>query len=80
MEIVTEVSYKYSDFYTRNGELQKGKRVVSEMETIDEDYCTACETAREYLESRIDDRSSVTSNIMSIDMLLRMNISDDTET
>ena len=50
------------------------------MEKIDEDYCTACEATQEYLESRIDGRSSVTSGIMSIDMLQTMNISDDTET
>ena len=34
-EIVKDVLYKLSDFYTRNGELQKGKRIVSEMEKIE---------------------------------------------
>lgn len=80
MEIVMEVLTRFSDFYTTNGESQKGRRVACEMEKIEESYYLAYEAAQDYLDSRKDDRSSITSDIMSIEMLQSMNISDDQET
>lgn len=47
------------------------------MEQIDEDFHTAYEAARDYLDSRWDDASNVTSETFSIDLLQQMNISDD---
>ena len=32
LELVMEVLTKFSDFYTENGELQKDKKIISEME------------------------------------------------
>lgn len=77
MEIVMEVLSNFSDFYTKNKELQKCKMVVREMEKIEEDFHLACETAREYLNSREDDKSSISSDLFSIDLLQRTNITDD---
>ena len=46
------------------------------MEKIDDEYSSAYEAVNEYLRSRQDDRSSVTSDTLTIDMLERMNISE----
>ena len=80
LELVMEVLTNFSDFYTENGELQKDKKIISEMENIEEDYYTAYGTIQEYLNSRKDDSSSITSDVLSIDMLQQMNIIDDSET
>ena len=78
--IAIEVLTNFSDFYTKNGEKQKRKLVVMEMIRIEEDFYMTSESAREYLESRKSDNSSVSSDILSIDLLERMNISDQSET
>ena len=49
---------------------------MREMDTIEEDFYTTSEAAREYLESRKGENSSVSSDILSIDLLERMNLSD----
>ena len=46
------------------------------MEKIDDEYSSAYEAVNEYLQSRQDDRSRVTSDTLTIDMLERMNISE----
>ena len=78
--IAIEVLTNFLDFYTKNGEKQKRKLVVMEMVRIQEDFYMTSESAREYLESRKSDNSSVSSDILSIDLLERMNISDQSET
>ena len=77
-EIATDVLTNFAEFYIRIGEVQKSMRVSNEIEKMDEEYSAAYETAREYLESRQDYRSTASSDILSIDMLQtgRMNISD----
>ena len=77
MEIVMKVLTKVSDVYIENQEFQKGKMVISEMEKIEADCYNTAEAAQEYLESRKDDVSSVSSDILSIDLCQRMNINDD---
>ena len=67
----------FSDFYIQNGEIQKGQRIVNEMEKIEEEFHTSYEAAREYLDSRRDEASSVASDILSIDLLQRMDITED---
>ena len=81
-EIATDVLTNFAEFYIRIGEVQKSMRVSNEIEKMDEEYSAAYETAREYLESRQDYRSTASSDILSIDMLQtgRMNISDTTDT
>ena len=77
-EIATDVLTNFAEFYIRIGEVQKSMRVSNEIEKMDEEYSAAYETAREYLESRQDYRSTASSDILSIDMLQtgRVNISD----
>ena len=41
LELVMEVLTHFLDFYTKNGELQKDKKIISEMEKNEEDYYTA---------------------------------------
>ena len=41
LEWVMEVLTNFSDFYSKNGELQKDKKIISEMEKNEEDYYTA---------------------------------------
>ena len=77
MELVLKVLANFSDFYIQNGEIQKGQRIVNEMEKIEEEFYTSYEAAREYLDSRQVEASSVASNILSIDLLQRMDITDD---
>ena len=71
MDLVMKVLANFSDFYIQNSNLQKGQRIVNEMEKIEEEFYSAYEAAREYLDSRRDDASSVTSDILSIDLLQR---------
>ena len=67
LEIVMNVLANVSDFYTSNAEIKKGQRIVSEMEKIGEDFYTAYEAECDYLDSRRDDASSVTSDTFSKD-------------
>lgn len=77
LDIVMKVLANFSDFYVTNGEIQKGQRIANEMEKIEQDFYSTYEAAREYLDSRRDDACSVTSDTFSVDLLQRMNISDD---
>ena len=71
-----DVLTNFSDFHIKINEMQKSMRLASEMEKLDDEYYSAYEAAREYLESRQDERCSVSSDILSIDMLEQMNISE----
>ena len=59
--------------------MQKSMRVSNEAEKLDDGYSSAYEAATEYLQSRQDERSSVTSDILSINMIEQMNISETNE-
>ena len=76
LEIVMGVLSNFSDFYTKYNELQKSRLVVKEMEKIEEDFNTTSQAAREYLDARKDDKSSITSDILTINFHKNMNISD----
>ncbi|MCG8049058.1 MAG: DUF1759 domain-containing protein, partial [Candidatus Thiodiazotropha endolucinida] len=80
LEHAMVVMEKLSDFYKKNGELDKGSKVVTEMEKLEVEFSAASETAREYLDTRRDERSSVTSETLTIDMLNQLRIHDDSET
>ena len=71
---------KLSDLYIKYAELEKGSKVVTEMEKLEIEFSAASETAREYLDARRDDRSSVRSETLTIDMLNQLHITDDSET
>ena len=51
--------------------------VANEMVKIEADFYQTSEAAQKYLESRKDDASSEASDILSIDLCKRMNITDD---
>ncbi|MCG7879401.1 MAG: hypothetical protein N0C90_24170 [Candidatus Thiodiazotropha endolucinida] len=80
LEHAMVVMEKLSDLYKKNGELDKGSKVVTEMEKLEVEFSAASETAREYLDTRRDERSSVTSETLTIDMLNQLRIHDDSET
>ena len=50
-------------------------RVSNELEILTEEHSSAREEAKDYLATREDERSSVTSDILTIDMLKNMDIS-----
>ena len=80
MEQAMEVMEKLSDLYKKYEELENGSKVVTEMEKIEVEISTASETAREFLDARRDNSSCVTSETLTIDMLNKMHINDDSET
>ena len=69
-----DVLTNFSDFYTKYGEHQKSRRILSEVEQIEADFYSATESAQECLERHKDDSSSVTSETFTIDLQRRLNI------
>lgn len=63
-----------------HNDLEKGKKIVAEMEKLEDEYSMASETAREHLNARRDDRSSVASDILSVDIVQKLNITNYSET
>ena len=78
-ELATDVLTNFSEFYIRVNEMQKSMRVSNEAEKLEDEYSSAYEAATEYLQSRQDERSSVTSDILSINMIEQINISETNE-
>ena len=67
-----------SDLYMKNKDLENSKKVVLEMEKVEEEFTIAYEAARQCLDSQ-KQQSSETSETLSIDLLNRMDISDQLE-
>ena len=80
MERAMETMLSLSDLYSKHKERDKDKKVVKEMERLESEFATAIETAREYMESRRDDKSCVCSEILSINLENNLTISDQSET
>ena len=59
-------------------DMENSKKVVLEMEKIEEEFTTAYEAARRCLDSQ-KEKSSEASEILSIDLVIRMNISSQSE-
>ena len=80
LEIVMDVLTIFLEFYTKNREHRKSRRILSEMEKIEEGFYTALEAAREYLNSHRDDSSSLSSEILTINLqqVLKLDASPDT--
>ena len=74
-EIATDILISFAEFYIRMDEIQKSMRVSNELEILVEEHSSAREEAKDYLATREDGRSSVTSDILTIDMLKNMDIS-----
>ena len=77
MESVMDALTSLSDLYLTSKEIENSKRVVLEMERIEEEF-TTYEAARRFLETQ-KEQASERSVILSIDMLNKMNISNDNE-
>ena len=80
IKIAMDIKISLSDFNMRHNDLEKGKKVVAEMEKLEDEYFVASETAREHLNAQRDDRSSVASDILSVDMVQNLNIANYSET
>lgn len=80
MERAMETMSSLSDLYSKHKERDKDKKVVMEMEKLESEFATANETAREYMESRRDDKSSVCSEILTINQENNLTVSDQSET
>ena len=78
-ELVTDVLTFLSEFYISIDEVQKSMRLTYELEKILDEHSSAPEAATDYLESRQDERSSVTSDILTNNMLEHINISKTTK-
>ena len=68
-EIATDILISFAEFYIRMDEIQKSMRVSNEPEILAEEHSSAREEVKDYLASREDEQSSVTSDILTIDML-----------
>ena len=73
MESAMDVMTSLSELYTKYKEKGKNDKVILEI------FSTAYETARQYIDAQ-KERSSDNSEILSVEMLNRMNISDRSET
>ena len=75
-----DVMARLSGLYTKNKEKEKGLKVALESDKLEEDYNSSYDIARHYLRSLKRDQSSKTSEILTIDLLKRMNIDDNSGT
>ena len=73
-EIAKDILISFAEFYIRMDEIQKSMRVSNELEILAEEHSSAREEVKDYLASR-EERSSVTSDILTIDMLKNMDLS-----
>ena len=70
---------RLSEFFGENMEKQLNHKVMLEMEKLDDEYSTTYASAQHYIYIQ-KEQSSESSEILSIDLLSRMNISDESET
>ena len=80
LEEALDVMARLSGQYSKNKEKEKGLKVALESDKLEEDYSSTYVVARHYLRSLKGEQSSETSEILTIDMLNRMNIDDNTGT
>ena len=79
MESAMDVITRLSEFFGKNKEKQLNNKVMLEMEKLDDEYSTTYAAAQHYIHTQ-KEQSSEPSEILSIDLLSRMNISDQSET
>ena len=75
MESAMNVMTRLSKFFGKNNEKQLNNKVMLEMEQLDDEYSTTYAAAQHYIYTQ-KEQSSESSEIFSIDLLRRMNISD----
>ena len=79
MESAMGVMTRLSELFGKNKQNQLNDKVMLEMEKLDDEYSTTYAAAQHYNHTQ-KEQSSETSEILSIDLLGRMNISDQSET
>ena len=79
MERAMDVMTRLSELFGKNQQKQLNDRVMLEMEKLDDEYSTTYTAAQQYNHTQ-KEQSSETSEIHSINLLGRMNISDQSET
>ena len=78
LEIVLDILYNFSDFYTRQKEHTKCERILSEMGQIEEDFNSASKSAQQFLELRKDDSATLSATeMLTIDIGRGLNIADE---
>ena len=82
MDTAMEVITSLSELYSSVKDFEKERKVSTEMDKIIDEYAAASEPAREHLNARQDDRSSVASHIhvLTIDLAQKLDICDYSET
>ena len=80
MDIAMQVITSLSELYSSVKDFEKERKVSAEMDKIIDEYAAASEPAQEHLNARQDDRSSVVSDIITIDLAQKLNICDYSET
>ena len=70
-EVAMEIMASLSHLYMKHKDFEKSRKVLIEIDKIEDDFSSVSEAAREYLDSRRNDRSSVSSDIISIDLGVR---------
>ena len=79
MESAMDVMTRLSELFDKNKQKQLSDKVMLEMEKLDDDYSTTYAAAQHYNHTQ-KEQSSETFEILTIDLLGRMNISDQSET
>ena len=79
MDTAMEVITSLSELYSSVKDFEKERKVSAEMDKIIDKYAAASEPAREHLNARQDDRSSVAS-LTYIDLAQKLDICDYSET
>ena len=67
MDTAMEVITSLSELFTNVKDFKKEKNISAEMDMLIDEYAAASEPAREYLSAGQEDRSSVVSDILTID-------------
>ena len=79
LESAMDVMTRLSKFFGKNNEKQLNNKVMLKMEQLDDEYSTTYAAAQHNIYTQ-KEKSSESSEIFSIDLLRRMNISDESET
>ena len=79
LESAMDVMTRLSKFFGKNNEKLLNNKVMLEMEQLDDEYSTTYAAAQHNIYTQ-KEQSSESSEIFSIDLLRRMNISDESET
>ena len=79
MDTAMEVITRLSELYSSVKDFEKERKVSAEMDKMIDEYAAASVPAREHLNALQDDRSSVASDILTIDLAQKLDICDYSE-